>query len=138
MINEQTKIKKELEKYKSIVEKFTFSSERLNMLLKDQRTVFNHSDLRYKPFNKQRTVENLFIKFILEKQKATICHYYGKNGHKSYVCNDRLRTHLDKVEIRVKSCRPLATKKVTQIWLPKRTNPRNLVVSKKSWIPKLT
>ena len=36
MIDEHGEIKKELEKYKSIVEKFTFSSERLNMLLNDQ------------------------------------------------------------------------------------------------------
>ena len=52
MINEHTEIKKELKKYKSIVEKFTFISERLNMLLKDQRAIFNHADLGYKLQNK--------------------------------------------------------------------------------------
>ena len=112
MIDEKTKIKKELEKYKSIVEKFTFSSERLNMLLKDQQVVFNHVDLGYKPLNKERTVENLFVKFIPKKQKPTVCYYCGKRGHKSYVYNNKLRTHQDKVKIRVKSCAPSATKKV--------------------------
>ena len=66
MIEEQVKTKKELEKYKSIVDKFTFSFECLDMLLKNQWTVFNHAGLGYNPLNKQRTAENLFIKFILE------------------------------------------------------------------------
>ena len=52
MIEEHVKIKKELEKYKSIVDKFTFSFERLGMLLKDQQAIFNHADLGYKPLNK--------------------------------------------------------------------------------------
>ena len=64
MIEEHIKTKKELEKYKSIVDKFIFSSKRLDMLLKNQWAIFNHASLGYKPLNKQRTIENLFIKFI--------------------------------------------------------------------------
>ena len=52
MIEEHVKTKKELEKYKSIVDKFTFSSKRLDMLLKNQQVVFNHVGLGYKPLNK--------------------------------------------------------------------------------------
>ena len=48
MINEHAEIKKQLEKYKSIVKKFTFSSERLNLLLKDQRAILNRAGLGYK------------------------------------------------------------------------------------------
>ena len=106
-------MKRDLEKYKSIVDKFTFSSERLNMLLKNQRAVFNRAGLGYKPHNKQRTVENLFVKFIPEKQKLIACHSCGKIGHKSYVCNNRSRTNHAKVDFKVKSCAPSVTKKVT-------------------------
>ena len=60
IIKENLELKKELEKYKPIVKKFTFGSERLNMLLSDQWTVFNHVGLGYKPLNKQNLVENLF------------------------------------------------------------------------------
>ena len=67
IISEHSVSKKELEKYKSIVEKFTFSFEKLNMLLKDQRAIFNHARLGYKPLSKQRTIENLFIKFVPEQ-----------------------------------------------------------------------
>ena len=83
-------------------------------------------------------MENLFVKFIPEKQKLIACHSCGKIGHKSYVCNNRSRTNHGKVDFKVKSCAPSAIKKVTQIWVPRGTIPRNLAVSKKSWIPKLT
>ena len=52
MLSKHSELKKKLEKYKSIVENFIFSLERLNMLLKDQRAVFNHAGLGYKPHNK--------------------------------------------------------------------------------------
>ena len=138
MLSKHSELKKELEKYKSIVERFTFSSERLNMLLKDQWAVFNRAKLGYKPLNKQRTVENLFIKFIPKKQKSIACYCCGKIGHKSYVCNSRPRTIQARVRPRIKNGVPSAKRKVTQVWVSRGTNPRNIVVSKKSWIPKLT
>ena len=70
MIEEHVKTKKELNKYKSIVDKFTFSSERLDMLLKNQWMIFNRTDLGYKPLNKQRTIKNLFIN--LKKHNKSI------------------------------------------------------------------
>ena len=90
MTDEHSKVKKELEKYKLIVDKFTYSFERLDMLLKNQRTVFNRTGLGYKPSNKQKTVENLFVKYTSNMQKSTVCYCCEKNGHKSYICNDRL------------------------------------------------
>ena len=108
------------------------------MLLKDQRAIFNCARLGYKPQNKRRTVENLFIKFVSEKQKSAACHYYGKTSHKSYICNNRSRTNQVRLETRIKSSIPSATKKVTQVWVLSGTNTRNIVVSKKSWVPKLT
>ena len=83
-------------------------------------------------------MENLFVKFISEKQKLIAYHSCGKIGHKSYVCNNRYRKNHGKVDFKVKSCAPSAIKKVTQIWIPRETIPENLAVSKKSWVPKLT
>ena len=108
------------------------------MLLRDQRAIFNHVGLGYKPLHKQRTVENLFIKFIPEKQKSIACYYYGKIGHKSYMCNNKPKTNQVRVETRVKNSVPSATKKVTQVLVPRGTNARYIVVSKKSQISKLT
>ena len=67
ILSEHSGLKKELKKYKSIIDKFTFNSERLNMLLKDQRAIFKCVELGYKSLNKQRMVENLFIKFVPKK-----------------------------------------------------------------------
>ena len=80
----------------------------------------------------------MFVKATPKIQKSTICYYCGKNGHKSYICNDRLRKHSNKVEIKTKSNVPLMTKKIKQILVPKGTNLRKIVVSKKTWVPKLT
>ena len=138
MIDEHSKVKKELEKYKSIVDKFIYSSECLDILLKNQWMVFNHAGLGYKPLNKQKTIENLFVISTPKIQKSTICYCCEKNGHKSYICNDRLRTPSNKVEIKTKNNMPVMTKKIKQIWVPKGTNLRKIVVSKRTWIPKLT
>ena len=102
------------------------------MLLRDQRAVFNHVELRYKPLNKQRLVENLFIKFVPEKQKPVACYCCEKIGHKSYVCNSRPRTNQVRVGPRSKNSVPLATTKVRQVRVPRGINARNIVISKKS------
>ena len=136
--DEHSKVKKELEKYKLIVDKFTFSSERLDMLLNNQRAVFNRAGIGYNPTNKQKVVGNLFVNPTMNRQKSTICHCCGKNGHKSYICNERFQTPSSKVVIKTRSNMPVLTKKIKQIWVPKGTNSKNLVASKKTWIPKLT
>ena len=65
----------------------------------------------------------MFVKSTPKIQKSTVCYCCGKNGHKSYICNDRLRTHSNKVKTKTKSNVPLMIKKIKQIWVPKGTNP---------------
>ena len=102
------------------------------MLLKDQQVVFNHAKLGYKPLNKQRTVENLFIKFVFEKQKSITYYSCRKIDHKLYACNSRPKTNHVRVGPRSKNSVSSATIKVTQVWISRGTNTRNIVVSKKS------
>ena len=54
------------------------------------------------------------------------------------MCNNKLRTNHNRSSSRIKRSIPSVTKKVTQVWVPRGTNPRNVVVSKKSWTPKFT
>ena len=52
LTSENRILRLELDKYKPIVDKFTYSFERLDMLLKNQLAVFNRAGLGYKPHNK--------------------------------------------------------------------------------------
>ena len=113
ILNENSELKKELDKYRPIVKKFTFSFKKLNMLLSDQRAVFNHAGLGYKHLNKQKLVENFFRNSILEKQKSIACYCYGKISHKSYMCNSKLMINDVRIGSRVKNSVPSATKNVT-------------------------
>ena len=45
LISENKSLKLDVEKYKPIVDKFTYSSEKLNMILNSQRAVFNKAGL---------------------------------------------------------------------------------------------
>ena len=48
LLQENKKYNDELEKLKPFVEKFTYSSEKLNMLLNNQRAIFNKAGLGFK------------------------------------------------------------------------------------------
>ena len=115
ILNEHLELKIELDKYRPIIKKFTFSSKKLNMLLSDQRTVFNHIGLGYKPLNKLKSIKDFFRNSVSKKQKSISCYCSSKIGHKSYVCNSRLSINHIRIESRVKSSIPSATKKVTQV-----------------------
>ena len=77
----------ELDKYKPIVDKFTYSFKKLDMILNSQWAVFNRADLGYNPNDKQKCVNNFFVKSI--EVRTSIYHCCGKTGHKSYECNFR-------------------------------------------------
>ena len=128
LISENKSLKLDVEKYKPIVDKFTYSSEKLNMILNSQRAVFNKAGLGYNPNQKQKLVKNFFRK--VEEPKSFTCHCCNKSGHKSYECS------LRKISNTIITNRlGLKTK---QIWVQKGTNVETLRTSKKIWIPKLT
>ena len=49
LLKKNQDLKKEVEKYKPIVKNFTYSSEKLQMILSNQRTIFNKTGLGFKP-----------------------------------------------------------------------------------------
>ena len=87
MTSESKNLKLELDKYKPIVNKITYSSKKLDTILNSQRTVLNRASLGYNPNNKQKCVNNFFKKSA--EVRASTCYCYGKIGHKSYECNIR-------------------------------------------------
>ena len=125
LTSENRNLRLELDKYKPIVDKFTYSFKKLDIILNSQQTMFNRAGLGYNLNNKQKCVNNFFRKTI--KIRTSTCYCCDKIGHKSYECN--LRKHH-----KVSSLRS----KIKHVWVPKETKVESLELSKKSWISKLT
>ena len=85
-------LKDELKKVKPFVEKFTYSSEKLNMLLNNQRAVFNKAGLGYNSQKKQKFFKNFFT----PASTAITCFICKKLGHKSYSCSQRKSITMNK------------------------------------------
>ena len=110
-------LRDELDKVKPFIEKFTFSSQKLNMILNNQQIVFDKAGLGFRSHYKQKCANNLFRK--LSKENRT-CHCCGKLGHKSYTCNFRKNS------------------KTKKIWIVKGSFLTNHEGLKKAWIPENT
>ena len=115
LLKERDALKKELEKVKPFVEKFIYSSEKLNMLLNNQRAIFNRAGLGYKSKQRQKYFKNFFI----SASYTVTCICCGKSGHKAYHCLYKNSNSLKK------------------IWVPKETILTNPKRPKMTWVPKL-
>ena len=98
--SENINLKLELDRYKPIVDKFTYSYEKLDMILNSQRAVFNRAGLRYKPNDKQKCVNNFLVKAT--EVGTSIYHCCGKTCHKSYECNLRKNLRVSNLRSKVK------------------------------------
>jgi len=135
-------LQKEVEKLKSLVEKLTFSSNKLELILKSQRDSNNKARIGYNSLYSNRVSATKFIasksyvlKFSTQKlfasrvstfasfQKSRVI-YYSCNGvgHKSFEYNLKKNSK----------------SKVKKIWVPKGTASTNLQGSKKARVPKRT
>ena len=121
-VNDNDLLKKEVKKYKDIVEKFTLSSTKLNMILDNQKAVFDKAGLGYNTYRKQKSLKNIFVK---ANQSNITCFKCNEKGHKAFECKT-LNKKLNNVF------------KGKKIWVPKGT----LIVAtnhegpKKAWVPK--
>ena len=81
----------EQNKSKPFVDKFTLSSCKLNMILRDQKAIFDKACLGFKSYVKQKFVNNLYRKYVNENMS---CSYYEKLGHKLYECKYKINIKL--------------------------------------------
>ena len=86
LISKTEDLTKDLEKAKSLLNRFTLSSNRLDMMLKDQQAIFNKAWLGCKTYQKQKSINNIYKKLSYDN---LVCFCCDKLGHKSYTCNMR-------------------------------------------------
>ena len=78
-----------------MVDRFTLSSNKLDMMIKNQQAIFYKAALRYKSYYKQKSVNSLYKK---SSKDNIVCFYYGKLGHRTYSCNVRRTPNLIKTK----------------------------------------
>ena len=118
LIQENQNFKDEINRLKSIVDKFTLSSNKLNMILDNQKAIYDKAGLGYKPLKKQKFLKDIYVNYSSYKSTNITCFKCGRIGHKSYTCLINKYAN---------------TKK---IWVPKGTILTNLKGPKKAWVPK--
>ena len=120
LLQENQSLKNEIAKLKSIVEKFTLSSNKLNMILDNQKAVYDKAGLGYNPLKKQKYLKNIYVNSLSNKSPNITCFKCGRVGHKSYTCFSNKSTNST----------------IKKIWVPKGTIMTNQKGPKKAWVPK--
>ena len=126
---ENTNLKNEIEKLRPLVDKLTLSSNKLELILKNQRESNSKAGIGYKSIYKEKlpatnnmvsnaSASNIFASNRSSKDNIK---YFkcDKNGHKSFECRSKKTSKI----------------KVKRIWVPKGTTATNLKGPKKAWVP---
>ena len=120
---ENDRLNKEVDKLKPIVDKFTLRTQKLNLILDNQKIVFDKAGLGYNPNKNQKYLKNMFSKWIIFTPK--IAYYKLDKVNKIYVEYNSMDMHISH------NCT------IKKMWVPKEkilvTNPKG---PKKTWIPK--
>ncbi|GAV82005.1 hypothetical protein CFOL_v3_25458 [Cephalotus follicularis] len=117
-IEENDKLKIEIDALRKTFSKFSNSSTKLDNLLGLQRCVFDKAGLGYDEMKNVKHFNNFFVKKVEPK---IICNYCGRIGHISTSCIVRNN---------------ICFGKTRKIWVPKGTLVTNLKGPKFKWVPK--
>ena len=103
LISKTEELSKELEKAKSLVDRFILSSNKLVLITKSQSAIFDKAGLGYRSYYKQKSINNLYKK---SSKDNIVCFCCEKLGHKIYSCNMRRNPN---------------TIKTKQVWIAKKS-----------------
>ncbi|GAV66992.1 hypothetical protein CFOL_v3_10501 [Cephalotus follicularis] len=117
-IEENEKLKIEIDDLKKSFSIFSNSSAKLDNLLGLQRCVFDKAGLGFEEIKNVKHFKNFFVK---KNEPKIICNYCGRLGHISTSCIFRNNLSLGKTR---------------KIWVPKGTFVTNLQGPKFKWVPK--
>ncbi|GAV78481.1 hypothetical protein CFOL_v3_21948, partial [Cephalotus follicularis] len=117
-MEENEKLKIEIDALKKSFSTFSNSSAKLDNLLGLQRCVFDKAGLGYEEMKNVKHFKNFFVK---KNEPQICCNYCGRLGHISTSCIYRNNLSLGKIR---------------KIWVPKGTFVTNLKGPKFKWVPK--
>ncbi|GAV93096.1 hypothetical protein CFOL_v3_36474 [Cephalotus follicularis] len=117
-MEENEKLKLEIDALKRTFSTFSNSSAKLENLLGLQRCVFDKAGLGFEEMKNVKHFQNFFVK---KSEPNISCNYCGRLGHISTSCFHRNNTYLGKTR---------------KIWVPKGTLVTNLKGPKFKWVPK--
>ncbi|GAV90628.1 hypothetical protein CFOL_v3_34036 [Cephalotus follicularis] len=117
-IEENEKLKIEIDALRKTFSKFSNSSDKLDNLLGLQRCVFDKAGLGYEEMKNVKHFKNFFVK---KNEPQISCNYCDRFGHVSTSCIYRNNRCYDKTR---------------KIWVPKGTFVTNLKGHKFKWVPK--
>ena len=113
MSRENDKFTMEVDKLKPIIDKFTLSSQKLNLMLDNQKVVFDKARLGYNPNKNQKYLKNMVSKWIIFVPK--IVYYKLDKVSKKYGECNSMDMHISH------NC------SIKKLWIPKEnilvTNP---------------
>ncbi|GAV64068.1 hypothetical protein CFOL_v3_07586 [Cephalotus follicularis] len=118
-MEENERLKIEIDALKKTFSKFSNSSDKLDNLLGLQRCVFDKAGLGYEQMKNVKHFNNFFVKKV---EPQICCNYCGKIGYISTSCIFR---------------KNLCFGKTRKIWVPKGTLVTNLQGPKFKWVPKV-
>ncbi|GAV74369.1 hypothetical protein CFOL_v3_17849 [Cephalotus follicularis] len=118
-MEENEKLKIEIDALKKSFSTFSNSSAKLDNLLGLQRCVFDKAGLGFEEMKNVKHFKNFFVK---QNEPKIICNYCGKLGHITTSCIYR---------------KNLCYGKTRKIWVPKGTLVTNMKGPKLKWVPKV-
>ncbi|GAV57696.1 hypothetical protein CFOL_v3_01233 [Cephalotus follicularis] len=117
-MEENERLKIEIDALRKTFSNFSNSSDKLDNLLGLQRCVFDKAGLGYEEMKNVKHFKNFFVKKV---EPQFCCNYCGRIGHITTSCSFRNN---------------LCYGKTRKIWVPKGTLVTNLQGPKFKWVPK--
>ncbi|GAV60770.1 hypothetical protein CFOL_v3_04299 [Cephalotus follicularis] len=117
-LEENEKLKIEIDALQKTFSKFSNSSDKLDKLLGLQRCVFDKAGLGFEEMKNVKHFQNFFVKKL---EPQICCNYCGRIGHISTSCIFRKNLYFGKTR---------------KFWVPKGTFVTNLKGPKFKWVPK--
>ena len=117
---ENASLKEKVLDLTKIFHNFTNGKKHFDLMLGQQKCVFDKGGIGYKPFIKTKYLKNYFVKASSQNDLNLVCNFCNQNGHTSFSCDIKKKENFG----------------VKQVWVPKALK-TNIQGPKVMWVPKV-